>query len=231
MSQHTTSNEPTDWRDQTTWPVHKTLVAVVAEAIFKQLLPLKFDVTITGAEHLPDGAFIFSPNHISHFDPMFAGLAVYPRHAFFMAKMELFKNPLLRWYFRQYGTFPVHRRQRDMWALEHAGRVLEAGQVLCMFPEGTRSRNEGKLGKGKMGTVKLAVEFNVPVIPAAFIGSQHAKLDFSRTEVAINIGEPIDFNALAGSSPPTLRKLRDLTVLLMQHIAALLPPEMRGVYG
>lgn len=229
----TPANPSEDWRDQTTWPLHKTKTAATLEVIFSRLLPLKFKLRTSGIDHIPlTGAAVVAPNHISGYDPMLVSLAIYPRRQlFFMAKKELYKNPVVGWCIRNYGAFPVNRGERDLWAVQHASRVLYAHQLLCLFPEGTRSKNQGKLGRGKTGTVKLALEHQVPVIPTAIIGSHLAKPNLQRALVEVKLGEPIDFNAMAGPPPYEYHAIRDLSRLLMERLAAMLPPEMRGHYA
>ena len=226
-----TPNQPLDWRDQLTWPLHRTVQARGIELLIRAILPTFVALETTGVEHIPaTGPCILTPNHIGNADPLVIGVGIPHRQLFFMAKKELYKNPIIAWIIRMYGTFPVERGQRDEWALRHASKVLEAGQLLCMFPEGTRSKNKARLGKGKIGTVKLALEHNVPVIPAAVMGSQAVKVGLKRTKVTVQIDQPIDLVQLAGPPPYEYQTMRELTTLIMQRIAAMLPPENRGVY-
>jgi 1-acyl-sn-glycerol-3-phosphate acyltransferase len=218
------------WREQVPWFTHETLLAKVVKKVGRSILwPLIKPVKIDFENIPPAGACILAPNHISNFDPVLVGLYM-PRHAFFMAKSELFRNGFLRWFIRQWGAFPVERGQRDAWALQQAGRVLQAGQMLCMFPEGTRSKNEAKLGKGKPGTAKLALEYNAPVLPTAIWGT-HQIRPGQRTQVTVKIGRPLDLAAIAGSPPYDYEILEEATTLIMKHIAAMLPAEHRGLYA
>ncbi|MCB0192244.1 MAG: 1-acyl-sn-glycerol-3-phosphate acyltransferase [Anaerolineae bacterium] len=223
------TNKP-DWRDQTTWPLHSTPTYKVNETVVRAFVALFTRFEAIGTENIPAGACIVAPNHSSNYDPMFVGVGTYPRQLFFMGKQELYKNPVAAWYFRQCGTFPVNRGMRDQWALRHAGRVLEAGRLLCMFPEGTRSKT-AQLAKGKIGTVKLALEHNAPIVPVAIIGSRAVKVGLKRTPVKVIFDKPLYLQKEAGVPPYEYQTIRDLTHDLMQRIAVMLPPENRGFYA
>ena len=112
---------------------------------------------VAGEEHIPEkGAFIVASNHASYFDPPLIGTAMRHHLIHFMAKEELFHNPLMGWFLRYVGTFPVHRGRVDRKALVEALRVLKQGCVLGIFPEGT-SRDQGKLGKFHEGMAAIAI--------------------------------------------------------------------------
>ncbi|MCB0210580.1 MAG: 1-acyl-sn-glycerol-3-phosphate acyltransferase [Anaerolineae bacterium] len=219
-----------DWRDQTTWPLRSTPTYKVNEAVVRAFVALFTRLEVVGAENIPTGACIIAPNHSSNYDPLLVGVASYPRQLFFMGKQELYKNPVAGWYFRQCGTFPVNRGLRDEWALQHAGRILEAGRLLCMFPEGTRSKT-AQLAKGKIGTVKLALEHNVPILPVAIVGSRAVKVGLKRTPVRVIFDEPLYLEKEAGPPPYEHQTIRDLTHAVMKRLAAMLPPENRGFYA
>jgi 1-acyl-sn-glycerol-3-phosphate acyltransferase len=174
---------------------------------------------------------VVASNHVSNLDVCYLGLYL-PRHPHFMAKVELYKNPVVAWGIRQCGSFPVHRGENDKWAMQQAGRVLTDGQLLCMFPEGTRSKGKAELKRGKVGAVKLALDYHVPLIPVAVSGTHNFRLRGWRGhKIRIQAGAPLDVVALAGSPPYQPDTLRELTAVLMQRIAAMLPPALRGVYG
>ncbi|MEJ5240826.1 MAG: lysophospholipid acyltransferase family protein [Anaerolineales bacterium] len=199
-------------------PLRK-VITVVLTALFRLIM----DLRVEGTEHFPmDGPAIVAANHVTNFDVFPLQMAL-PRPLFFMAKAELFRNPLLDVLFRNLGAFPVYRGQRDEWALQHARRVLEYGAVLGMFPEGKRSKGRG-LSVGKTGAARLAIEMRVPIVPVAIIGSDRFFKQFPRrTVVEVKILPPL----LAGADESPL----ELTERLMYTLAAALPKEMRGVYG
>lgn len=228
--------EPTsnniDWRDTVTWYTHQTWVAWTTKLATIPLVFLLARTDCQGLEHVPAaGPCIIAANHIHNFDIIFLGRYT-PRYPHFMAKQELYRNPLLGWYFRQLGSFPVNRGESDKWALRQAGRVLADDQMLFMFPEGTRSGRQAQLKRGKVGAVKLALQHRVPLMPVAIWGTENLRFTFTRAgHVNMRYGPPLDLVALAGDPPYHHQILRHLTDQVMQQIAAMLPPRYRGVYG
>lgn len=227
-----TSAGKADWRDNVTWYTHETRLARFVKRFGGAFFRWITDVESTGQENVPtDGPCILASNHINNLDVIYLGLSS-PRHPHFMAKIELYKNPVVGRAIRLAGAFPVYRGERDAWALKQAGRVLEAGQALCMFPEGTRSGRKAQLKRGKLGVVKLALEHRAPVVPIAILGTQNFRFGLGhRNKIRIQFGEPLDVAALVDSPPHHYDTLRELTTLVMQRIAAMLPPEHRGMYG
>lgn len=218
------------WRDRVTWYTHQTIVPQSLRLISRALIGSIMHFEGKGFENIPSGPCILTPNHVSNFDVLTLGTFL-PRYPFFMTKRELFKYPVISWVFRMSGAFPVHRGESDPWALEQAGRVLQAGQILCLFPEGTRSGAGARLGRGKSGAIQLALKYNAPVVPAAIFGTQHIQPGRARPKVILRVDKPLDVVAVAGPPPHTPQTARELTTLLMQRIAAMLPPEQRGEYA
>ena len=141
-----------------------------------------------------DGPAIVAPNHFSNMDHFFAG--VYLRRKMqFMAKSQLYGNPILNYIFRVGGVFPVRRGHHDEEAFITARAVLARGNCVLMYCEGGRSRT-GKLGKARPGVGRLALETGVPVVPVAIHGSlgvrKWRKLRFPK--VTVHYGEPIAFD-------------------------------------
>lgn len=197
---------------------HKIMIGL-ARWVFKPIMV----TDILGLENLPkSGAAIVASNHMTNFDVFPLQLAL-PRALFFMGKAELFRIGLLHVVFRQMGGFPVYRGERDTWALEHATRILAAGQLLAMFPEGTRSRGRG-LAVAKTGVARLAIETNSPIVTVSIDGSQRFFKQFPRRNlVHVVVASPIVPEP--GESPIAL------TERVMYSMAANLPPELRGVYA
>jgi 1-acyl-sn-glycerol-3-phosphate acyltransferase len=149
-----------------------------------------------------------------------------------MAKRELYKNPFFGWFIRQMGSFPVYRGESDPWALKQAGRILENGRPLFMFPEGTRSGRKAQMKRAKVGSVKLALDHQVPLVPAAIWGTQNVRFgQRRRNKVTIRVAPPLDVATLAGPPPYHQKTYREITTVLMKEIAAMLPSVHRGVYG
>jgi 1-acyl-sn-glycerol-3-phosphate acyltransferase len=128
-----------------------------------------------GEEHLPeDGGFVLSANHTSNLDPWPLGLPLYPnRQLRFMAKSELYRRPL-KWLLDAAGAFPVRRGEGDEEAIRRAVELAKAGEVVAIFPEGTR-RNKGVVKRHKArprtGAARVALAADVPLIPAAIGGT------------------------------------------------------------
>lgn len=144
---------------------------------------------VEGQEHIPpEGAVIIAPNHKSYFDPPLVGVAIKKRVVHYMAKEELFRNPLFGWTLRQFGTFPVKRGSVDRAAVRQAVKELKSGNALGIFPEGTRIKRSG-LGRFHSGMASLALMTGTPVIPVAIVGS--ADMPHKKGPLAVLIGMPI----------------------------------------
>jgi 1-acyl-sn-glycerol-3-phosphate acyltransferase len=221
-----------DWRDTLTWYTQETNFIRFIRFLGRPFFSLLAQVDYRGWENIPaSGPGVVATNHISNLDAAYMG-AFLPRFPHFMAKRELYQNPLFGWFIRQLGSFPVNRGESDPWALRQAGRVLEAGQLLFMFPEGTRSRGRAQLKRAKVGSVKLALEHQSPLVPAAIWGTENFRFGRRRNnQIHIRVGQPLDVVAMAGPPPWHHDTYRELTTQLMQQIAAMLPPSYRGVYG
>jgi 1-acyl-sn-glycerol-3-phosphate acyltransferase len=152
-------------------------------------------------ENVPrSGPVILTPNHFSQWDHFFA--AVYlPRKVQFMAKSQLFTNPVITFIIHRGGAFPVRRGYDDQETFKTADAILERGGTVLMYAEGGRSRT-GDLGQPKRGVGRLALETGAPVIPVAIHGSAHVRgwrrLQFPK--VTIQYGEPLVFPVEANPS-------------------------------
>jgi 1-acyl-sn-glycerol-3-phosphate acyltransferase len=220
-----------DWREKTTWYTYDTPFKKIAKILVEPLFNAVSRLDFAGYEHFPtSGPCIVAANHFSSLDILYMGLYL-PRYPHFMAKRELYKNPLLGWTIRQLGSFPVRRGEGDMWAMAQAGRVLADGQVLFLFPEGTRGKHKAELKQAKNGVIKLALQHGVSVVPAAIWGTEKFKVGWKCNPISIHIGQPLDVVTLAGPKPYKHEVPRQLTELMMRKIAELLPPEYRGMYS
>jgi 1-acyl-sn-glycerol-3-phosphate acyltransferase len=154
-----------------------------------------------GAENVPTvGPVILAPNHFSQWDHFFSGVFI-RRRVRFMAKSQLFSNPLIEFIFRHGGVFPVRRGHHDEEAFKTAFTILDRGGCILMYPEGGRSRTGG-LGEPRPGVGRLALERGMPVIPVAIHGSSGVrrwrKLRFPK--VTIQYGEPMRFGVVPSPS-------------------------------
>ena len=169
-----------------------------------------------------EGPVIVACNHVTNFD-VFPMQFTLPRPLFFMGKAELFKFPLMDVALRNLGAFPVYRGEKDTWAMRHAHKVLEHGQTLGMFPEGTRNKGRG-LGLAKTGTARMAIDNNCQILPMVVVGTDRFFKDFPRrTDVTVKLLPPL--LPTSGETPLAL------TDRLMFSMAAALPEDMRGVYA
>lgn len=210
-------------RNRKGFAFHATPFRKMLVAILKPAFHLIMNMKIKGLEHLPpDGPVVIACNHVTNFDvfPMQFSL---PRPIFFMGKAELFKFPLMDVALRNLGAFPVYRGEKDGWAMRHARKVLEHGQVLGMFPEGTRSKARG-LGVAKTGTARLAIDTGSPIVPMVVTGTDRFFKRFPRrAQVTVRL--------LPAMQPAPGETPLALTDRLMFSMAAALPEELRGVYA
>lgn len=169
---------------------------------------------VMGKENIPDGAAVICANHTSLSDPFYMAFAV-PRkyHLCLMAKQELFKFKPLGWLLRGIGTFPVDRSAAaDIEAMKSALKVLKSGKKLGIFPEGTRTSEDGSVSP-KSGAVKLAEKTGSPLIPMYI---PRRKRFFHINTVVV--GKPI---SLTGMGKLTHEDLERISDELMDKIASL----------
>jgi 1-acyl-sn-glycerol-3-phosphate acyltransferase len=198
-------------------------------------------LTIIGLENVPPQApFLFVANHLHNADPILFEI-VLKRPVHFMAKQELFRNPILAWLIRRMGTFPVDRGRPDRAAIRHAEALLANGVPVGMFPEGTRSTT-GALRPAFPGAGLIAIRARVDVLPAAIIGTEHlsfkqrngrrspggAPWPFQRPKITIRFGSPVSLEAPKDGSRLNAAAATDA---MMHQIARLLPEQYQGVYA
>jgi len=185
-------------------------------------------VEIRGREHVPaSGAYIIVANHTSWKDPPVVSLAL-GTPIRWMAKIEVFDYPLIGFLLRGIGNFAVRRGESDRRSVQLALQVLERGLPLGVFPEGHRSEDRALL-RGWPGISLLADRGDALIVPCGIVGTPTARLrPIRRTEAVLSFGKPFRVSDLA----PEIRRDRQATAdAIMLRIAAVLPPEMRGVYA
>jgi 1-acyl-sn-glycerol-3-phosphate acyltransferase len=125
---------------------------------------------VKGLEHVPrSGGLIVASNHISFWDPPLIG-GLLPRELHFLAKDELFSNPLFGWILRHYNAIPIRRGMVDLTGMARAIETLRRGEALLVFPEGSRMR-DGELHPARPGVGNMAYNADVPVLPCFVSGS------------------------------------------------------------
>ncbi len=179
--------------------VYWTLRAILVPAFL-----VYFRMQRIGREHLPkQGPLLLASNHRSFLDPFVIGMLV-RRPVYYMAKRELFEKRWQAWILNALGAFPVDRGHGDSAAMDTARTILERGDCVVVFPEGTRVR-PGPLAKPRRGVGRLALETGVPVAPVAVIGTEEVRRGrrIRPRKVRVRVGRPLNFPT-AGSSSPSL---------------------------
>jgi len=197
-------------------------------------------VAVEGAiDEIPnEGPVILAANHASNLDAVVLGSWLMPRlgrRIHWLGKKELFDWPLVGWAAANGGVHPVDRGAADVEAFRLAKRILDEGHVLFVFPEGTRSP-DGGLQHAQDGVAVLAIRTGAPIVPLAIAGSNRVwpkgqTLPHPGGHVTVRVGQP--FRPADELPPDTDRRTAKplVTRMIMDHIAALLPPSQRGVYG
>ena len=182
-----------------------------------------------GRENVPaSGPVIIVCNHLSNADPPIISAGIARRRIRFMAKEELFHGKLSL-VTKLWGAFPVKRFDADLGALLNAERLLKRGEVLGMFPEGTRSHS-GFMGQPHPGTALIALRSGATVLPCAILGTPVLKKPtfvFTKPRISLTIGEPIPLTAVRR---PGEAEVSELTRRIYESIQQLLPPEYRSPY-
>ncbi len=163
-----------------------------------------------GVENVPaHGPAIVTPNHFSQMDHFFAAVFL-RRKVQFMAKSQLFTNPILTYIFTHGGVFPVRRGYNDEEAFKTAHTILGSNRCVLMYAEGGRSRSR-ELGEPKRGVGKLALETGVPVVPCAIHGSAAVRgwKRFQFPKVTIQYGEPLTFPAVENPTREQQQEVAD----------------------
>jgi len=199
--------------------VRPTLAYNVIAAATWPLLYGLFRLRSTGKEHIPEGGCVLACNHVSSFDPWPLGMPLWPETFLrVMAKSELYWFPLDK-LLDALGAFPVHRGQRDTVAIETAVRLAREGNIVTMFPEGTR-RTKGLMKKRearpRSGAARIALEAGVPLVPAAVRGTDRL-LRLGKLRVAY--GAPVDIDDLRGQE--LTEAAQEATARLMARIEEL----------
>ncbi|MGB9678585.1 MAG: lysophospholipid acyltransferase family protein [Thermoanaerobacteraceae bacterium] len=187
-----------------------------AKYIVLAIIKIIFRIKVEGIQNIPEkGPIIICPNHISLLDPPVIG-ALINRRVYFMAKAELYKNPILGFLLKKgLGAFPVKRGTADFSAIKTALSYLKKGQAVGIFPEGTRSKN-GKLKDAEAGVSLLAIKSRALVIPIGISGKYGL---FSK--INIRIGKPLSFDKYY-ENRPSQKDLESIGKEIMDEISKLI---------
>lgn len=189
------------------------------------------DWRVDGRENVPPmGPLIVVANHRSNFDPSLLSTSM-PRRIRFLAKREIFRHPVARWFLTSYGAHPLNRDAADVGAYRWALDQLARDKAIVLFPEGTRAR--GAMKKAKTGVARIAIKTQAPILPVGITGTEplgSVLRVFNPTgKLRVNIGTVFTAPNIEGRLDGEL--LDSITSMIMQRVAALLPPDQRGVYS
>lgn len=189
-----------------------------ARAVARVVFRIPYKIDYVNLDNIPEkGGLILASNHHTLMDPIYVALGP-KREVHFMAKEELFKNPVLRFFVLKLNAFPVSRGKGDRSAIDKAVGIVKSGEVLGIFPEGTRSK-DGKLMRLKSGVMLIASETGGDIVPVGIRYGEKKK--FRRQKITVTYGELIkneEFKITEGSRA----ELKNANELLHGRISALL---------
>ena len=194
-----------------------------------------FRVTVEGVDRVPtEGPAVIAANHLSFIDSIVLG-AVLPRPLYYLGKADYWDSPRTRWLVAGVGAVPVHREGGDRGdaSLRAGVELLGRGQLLGIYPEGTRSP-DGRLYRGKTGPVRMALEAGADVVPVGIIGSDVAmpqdRRVIRRAPITVRFGAPLDLSRYRDRREDPL-VLRSATDELMYEIMRLSGQEYVDEYA
>jgi 1-acyl-sn-glycerol-3-phosphate acyltransferase len=207
-----------------------TLKYVLLGPIFRLL----FRPRVEGLENIPEtGPVILCPNHLSFIDSILVPLFV-KRKVVFLGKSDYF-GKWYSWFFKGVGVIPVHREggERGESSLKAGIEQLQAGNIVCIYPEGTRSP-DGRLYRGKTGPARMALRAQCPIVPVAVFDTQKAlpsgKYAPRLHRVGVRFGQPLDFSRYSGKEDDRF-VLRSMTDELMYELMLLTGQEYVDEYA
>jgi 1-acyl-sn-glycerol-3-phosphate acyltransferase len=195
----------------------------IAHVVFYALARTLFRLRVIGGHHIPEkGGILIAANHASYVDIPLIGCAM-KRRVNFMGKASLFHVPILGWFYRTMGGFPItqfHSRGK----MGEAIRRLEAGEVVVLYPEGERSQ-DGRLLRGMPGIGLIVAHTKAPVVPA-YIAGTHKVLPVGSKwprpyPVTVIFGQPIDFKYLLDTQRSDRQLYRAVSERVMTEIRQL----------
>ncbi|WP_339319844.1 lysophospholipid acyltransferase family protein [Paenibacillus sp. FSL R10-2734] len=178
------------------------MIYAICVRLLRLVYAIIFPLKIVGEENVPkEGGVLLCANHISLLDPMTIGIKL-DRQVKYMAKAELFEVPVLGWLINKLGAFPVKRGGVSKESIKTALNTLRSGNVMGIFPEGTRNSDAGV---AKKGAASFALRSGAAVVPAAIVGEYKP---FRRMVVVY--GAPIDLSQFADAGSESLEAVTDV---------------------
>jgi 1-acyl-sn-glycerol-3-phosphate acyltransferase len=207
-----------------------------AKATVAPTLRVLWRPAVSGGGHVPaTGPVILASNHLSVVDSLVIPI-MSRRPVYFLAKDEYFRKPFMRTIMSGLNQIPVDRSggRASLMALDAALPVLRDGQVLGIFPEGTRSP-DGRLYRGRPGVAKLALEAGATLVPVGLLGTEKiqpigARIPRFGVHIEMRIGSPLDLSPWQ-NGPADSRVLREITAALMAEIQKLTGQDYVGRYA
>lgn len=201
-----------------------------ANWVLRVWYPTFLKLDMQGLENVPrTGPLLIVINHTHFLDPMIPTAYLRP-DIYPMAKVEVFEGKW-SWIFNMYGSFPVRRGEADLNAIKQAFKLLRAGHVVLMAPEGTRAK-AGGLQQAHEGAGLIASRLNAPILPVALWGGRELSSTIKklqRTTIHVRIHKPLMVRTQEKRF--TRQEIAGITDEIMYSLAEMLPPEYRGVYS
>lgn len=191
-----------------------------ARAVCNIVLSLGYSIKIEGIDNIPDKGhgYLLVCNHQSYLDPPLLGCRLRKHQITFMANEKLFRKPVLGPIIRKVGAFPVGRGKNSANAIDTAIQKLNQGDLVALFPEGTRSKT-GELLPGKSGAVIIAAKTGADVIPAAITYKNNSRR--FRTKITVRYGEIIPNEKLGVTEDAAPSQIKAARKIIMEKIAEL----------
>lgn len=212
-------------------PYRPSKTEYVTNFVVRGLTALLCKVDARQLTRVPKGGpLIIVTNHINFLEAPVIYVRLSPRPVTGFSKIESWDSAFIGWLFDVWGIIPIHRGEADKSAFRAGLQALKDGQILTIAPEGTRS-GDGQLGKGLPGVVLLALMSGAPMIPLVHYGHQDYKQNWRkihRAPLKVVVGHP--FRLEPGEKKVTGETRQEMVDEIMYQLAALLPPEHRGVY-
>ena len=215
-------------------PLRFRLGRPILKAVFRGLFLALARVKIAGRENIPYGKpYVAAMNHVSLFDPPFAG-AFWPEQIEIIGASDVFEKPGQGQILRAYGVIPVHRGDYDRALLTRIIHIIKSGFPLLIAPEGGRSHVTA-MRSAKPGVAYIVEQTRVPVVPVGLVGTT---TDFwkrarrgERPSLEMRIGKPIILPEITSKGTERQNARQWNADLVMSHLAGILPEEYRGVYA